>query len=184
MNLPAIYASHYKVPEQLPPDETLDNKEKQSNEADTNEGHFYAPLNIPQGHNIYGLGNAHELDSEKIYQNYGSICIEQPVYNLLEELSTAEGSEGPLRSLSDRTEPVYNVLEGPYIDGFEDPDHYGTIFSEEPVYSSLERPYKGSAEESNYGPQYINEPIYNILEDGPYLSISAEDEVYYGNRVL
>jgi len=137
-------------------------------------------LNIPKEQNIYGLGNSQELDNEEMYQNYNSMCIEQPLYNFLEELSTAEGATG---NLSNETEPVYNVLEEPCGDLFGRSDHYGTISSEGPIYNTLERPYPDGAE-GPYDLEGINEPIYNVLEEEPYPSVSAEDDVYYGTRVF
>ena len=176
----AIYAAHYKVPYQVPMDDIYDKKEEKSDEVDTKVDN-YACLNIPEGSNIYGLRNDLNLD-DKLYQNYHFISIEQPVYNILEELSRLEGSGG---SLNSKTEPVYNVLDEPYADHFEDAHYYGTISSkEEPVYTALERPCQKSAEDPLNESEHVNEPIYNVLEEGDYLSLSGEDNVCYDGRSL
>lgn len=172
----AIYAVHYEVPYQVPMDDIHDKKEKKSDEVDTEVDH-YACLNIPEGSNIYGLRNDLNRD-DKIYQNYHSISFEQPVYNVLEEVSRLEGSD---ESLNSKTEPVYNVLEESHADHFEDTHYYGTISKEEPVYTALERPYQKGAEDLFNESERVNEPIYNVLEEGDYLSLSGEDNGCYND---
>ena len=162
-----MYAPHYRVPDRPAADGTISNIKKQPDHAGSEEHHFYSTLNIPEGRNIYGLGNNQYTDNDKFYQNYGSICIEQPLYNLIEEISTEQGLEGPT---NDGAEQVYSVLEEPYFDDSESSSHYGTISSEEPVYSTLERP-------SQEDPKCVNESIYNVLDEVPNPSISTENEV-------
>ena len=142
---------------------------------------FYASLNVPEGHNIYGLGNAQEpfynvlqepsSGNEEDGQNYGTIRLEQPMYNVLEDLSDMgpgkTGEDGP-----NRFEPVYNVLEEPYPGNAERSQHYGAISVNDPFYNTLEE------SQGRSGPQGTNdEPVYNTLE-GPYPSGAAEDDSY------
>ena len=176
MNVSAIYASNYKVPHvhRTAADGVHCNEKRQTDEGATGVDH-YAPLKIPEEHNIYGPGlNNADHDNEKMYQNYNSLYIEQPVYNFIEELSTSEGSLGK------ETQPMYNVLEGPYLDDLGGIRHYGTVSSEEPVYTTLERPYQEGTEGPFNVSECINEPIYNVLDEGPYPSVPREDDVTYG----
>ncbi len=139
---------------------------------DPNTDHVYAPLNISEGQNIYGHVNTQEpvyrvLESptndndvkSKIYGH--SISIEQPMY-YMEELSV-ERAEGPAQDGANDNQPVYNVLEEPYPEGSEGPGDYGAISPEEPFYSTLEESYAERPDS-----EFINEPIYNVLEEGPY----------------
>ena len=171
MNISAIYALPYKVPHvhRTPADDIDCNKKKQTEEGATEVDVHYAPLKIPQEHNIYRPGNNADHDNENVYQNYNSICAEPPVYNFIEELSTLEGS------LDEEAQPMYDVLEGPCFDEF---DHYGTVSSEEPVYTTLERPYQKDTEGPFNNSECVDEPIYNVLEEGPYPSVSGEDVTY------
>ena len=65
-------------------------------------------------------------------QNYGSVCIEQLIYSLLEELTTGQLLKNPAQ---DSFEPVYNVLEEPDQEPSENPNYFGSILSEQPVYA-------------------------------------------------
>ena len=174
MNVSAIYASNYKVPHvhRTAADGIHCNEKKQTDQGATEVDH-YAPLKIPEEHNIYGIGNNADCN-ENMYQNYNSMYIEQPVYNFIEELPTSAGS------LGEDTQPMYNVLEGPYLDVFSGTDHNGTVSSEEPVYTTLERPYQEGTEGPFNASGCINEPIYNVLDEGPYPGVSREDDVTYG----
>ncbi|XP_078342623.1 uncharacterized protein LOC144628398 [Oculina patagonica] len=161
-----IYASHYQVPNR--------SSETHFTDSDPNTDHVYAPLNISEGQNIYGHVNTQEpvyrvlespsYDNDVKSKIYGhSISIEQPVY-YTEELSV-EGAEGPAQDGANDDQPVYNVLEEPYHEGQEGSDHYGAISSEEPVYNTLDESY---AERPDNDSEFTNEPIYNVLEEGPY----------------
>ena len=131
---------------------------------------MYAPLSIPDGHNIYGH-NVNEpvynvleqptFHPKATLQN-GSTSFEQPVYNVLEELSTTEEPQGIINY---GTEPVYNVLEEPNSEGTGNPGHYGAVSSEGPIYNTLEEP----CTDQPYGIS-TNEPVYNVLEEATYSS--------------
>ena len=150
----ALYASTYDIPNPLYRDETLSRDENQTQPGI--DDHFYAPLNFQQGCNIYGLGSNQDTN-DSIYQNYGAVSIEQPIYSLLEELTTVQPMKNPTQESS---EPVYNVPDEPDQELSENPNHFDSIFPEQPVYNTLESPF-GSGED----PESINEPIYNVLEE-------------------
>ena len=132
---------------------------------------LYAPLDVPEGHNIYGPRNTQEpvynvleqptTDRETHLQNHGPTSLEQPVYNLMEKLSTADEPKGPVNH---GTDPVYKVLEDPNLANTEGPGNYGSNFPEGPIYNTLEEPYLDGPYKANYNSEYINEPIYNVLE--------------------
>ena len=101
----------------------------------TNDGpdsdHFYAPLNIQESHNVYQPGTLrnpfyHVLeeptaDNGTPLQNHdGSTCFEQRVYNIAEEPSNRETTEGPAHH---GAQPLYNVMEDPGLAGGEGPGH-------------------------------------------------------------
>ncbi|CAH3180630.1 unnamed protein product, partial [Porites lobata] len=151
---PALYASTYDIPNPLYRDETLSRGENQTQPGI--DDHFYAPLNFQQGCNIYGLGSNQDTN-DSIYQNYGAFSIEQPIYSLLEELTTVQPMKKPTQESS---EPVYNVPDEPDQELSGNPNHFDSIFPEQPVYNTLESPF-GSGED----PECINEPIYNVLEE-------------------
>lgn len=143
--------------------------ETQQTDDDSIEDHVYAPLNISEGHNIYGHLHTQKTvykaseDSvcDKVTRSHthGPISINQPVYNLLEDLSVVR-SKGPVNDSNNDTQPVYNVLEEPYIEPVDgSPD--------EPVYNTLEKRYPDDVTEPNVS-EFINEPIYYILEEEPY----------------
>ena len=149
---------------------------------------MYAPLSISEGQNIYGHINTQEpvyrvlenppYDNEvKSQANGDPISIEQPVYNLMEELSL-EGTEGRTHDGAHDNQPLYNVLDGPCLEGSEVPEHCGAMPSEEPFYNTLE---ESCEERPDNEPGFINEPIYNVLEEEPYPNVSTESEDY-GSR--
>lgn len=150
---------------------------------DPHTDQVYAPLNISESQNIYGHGNIREplyralenpgYDNDRKSKTYGrAISIEQPVYNLMEELSTP-GADGPVQDGVYDDQPVYNVLEGPYLEDSEGPGHYDTGSPEEPVYNTLEESYVTKLSDD---PKFINEPIYNVLEEKPYPEVLAEGD--------
>ena len=125
---------------------------------DPNSDHEYAPVIIQGGHNICGPGNTQEpfynvleqptSDSENQLQNDGSRCSERPVYNILEEQSTLEAPERPIR---EGAEPVYNVLEDPNLGDVEGSDQYSPITSV-------------GLDDS----ESTNDPVYDVLEEDTY----------------
>ena len=155
-------------------------------------GNVYAPLNIPDGQNIYEhkptkpvynvLDNSASR-SEAPLQS-GPVGIEQPVYNILEKLPNHQ--EDTLQSGPVSIEqPVYNILEELPI------DRENTPFGTEPVYNVLEANGQGDAESSGdngslpsegkihnplEGTKHVedcnvkrdNEPVYNVLEQDHY----------------
>ena len=129
---------------------------------DTKSSNFYAPLNIKEGP-VYGKKDTREpfynALEKPTAENDGLISIEQPVYNLVEELPIAEGTDG---QSNNGGEPVYNVLEDPTLEYEEGLGHYGAISAAEgPIYNSLEE----DSYEANCNSQYSDEPVYNVLED-------------------
>ena len=118
------------IPNPLQRDETLSKDENQTYQPGIDD-HFYAPLNFQSGCNISGPG-CNQDTNDSIYQNYGSVCIEQPIYSLLEELTTGQTMKNPAQ---DSFEPVYNVLEEPDQEPSENPNYFGSILSEQPVYT-------------------------------------------------
>lgn len=170
-----MYASNYQVPHR--------SSETHYTESNPNTDHVYAPLNISEGQNVYGHVNTQEpiyrvlenptYDNDITCLNYGRlISVEQPMYNLVEELSV-KGAEGPARNGACDDQPVYNVLEEPFTGGSEGPDHYGAISLDEPAYDMLERPY---LERPDNNPEFFNEPIYNVLEEDPYPEVPTESD--------
>ena len=92
-------------------------------------GNVYASLKTPDDPNTYG-----ETPPEPVYNDLedsrpysktpfenGPVCIEQPVYNVLEEITTTPGN------VSYRKEQVYNVLEGPDQSDAEGFSNYGFL---------------------------------------------------------
>ena len=141
---PEIYASNYR----LVKDPTADS------------GNVYAPLNIPDGQNIYGhkpIKPDYNMpqNSEAPLQN-GPVSIEQPVYNTLEELPIIPAY------ITYGKKPVYNVLEAPgQLGDAQSSGDYGSVPSEGQIYNTLEDP---KYSEVPYA-KGTNEPIYNVLED-------------------
>ena len=169
----AIYASNYDVPRQQILRGTSLNQKTSPTEDNSQSDNLYAALNIPEGLNIYGPVNAQGAvhnalqesasDNDERFQTYGSICTDQPVYNVLEDLSGRDTVE----CLNNGPEPVYNVLEDPYTEGSEGPACYGATPGDDPVYNTLEESHYHAASPCT------SEPVYNVLE-GPFLS-SAEE---------
>ena len=159
-----MYTSAYSVP-QHPSLPKCANGERAAN--DTKSSNFYAPLNIKEGQ-VYGQRDTREpfynvlekpTAENKTSQNDGLISIEQPVYNLVEELPIAEGTDGQTNSGG---EQVYNVLEDPNLEYEEGLGHYGAISTAEgPIYNTLEE----DNYEANCNSQFSDEPVYNVLED-------------------
>ena len=155
-------------------------------------GNVYAPLNIPDGQNIYGhkptelvynvLDNS--ASRSEVPLQSGPVGIEQPVYNILEELPNHQEDTlqtGPVSI----EQPVYNILEELPI------DRENTPFGTEPVYNVLEANGQGDAESSgdngslpsegkihdtleetkhaeDCNVKRDNEPVYNVLEQDHY----------------
>lgn len=201
INVLAIYASRCKVPHHPSADDIHCDKEKQSNEADTDQDH-YASLNIQEEQNIYGLTDTQEpfynvledpvSDDDIIYQNYGSIVEGpvddgvEPVYNVLEEPDLegtecadhygAISEEGPV---DDDVEPVYNVLEEPDVEGSESADNYGAISEDGPVYvNTLERSYQDGEGPNFDSESGTDEPIYNVVDEDSYPTVSPDEDSF------
>lgn len=124
---PEIYASNYY----LVKDPTADS------------GNVYAPLNIPDGQNIYGHKPI------------------KPDYNIME--NSAPCSEVPLQNGPVSIEqPIYNVLEVPGQRGdAQNSGDHGSVSSTGQIYNTLEdRKYSEDPCVKD-----SNEPIYNVLED-------------------
>ena len=163
-----------------------------SSEKNSPSGGLYAALNIPEGHNVYGPRDS----PDKMSQNYDLSGAEQPVYNVLEDLSV-RGSKEIANNGPHEPEPVYSVLEEPFAEVSEDPTWYGSAPVDDPVYNTLEEPYQytdstyksepvynvlegpdqsGAGEEDRYGPSGFQDPVYNVLE-GPDPE-SSKDGLY------
>jgi len=151
-----------------------------------NPEQFYAPLNIQEGHNVYGPQNNQEpfyhilekptTDGEVPLQEYGVSCLEQPLYNILEELPVTGGLERPTNH---GAEPAYSVLEDPNLVVAKGPGHYGAKSCKGPIYNTLEETYSDDPYIASCNSEHTNEPVYNVLEED--LS-SAMD--YFGARGL
>ena len=101
---------------------------------------MYAPLNIPDGQNIYG----HKPT--------------EPVYNVLD--NSASRSEAPLQSGPVGIEqPVYNILVEELPNHQEDTLQSGPVSIEQPVYNILEE-LAIDREKTPFG----TDPVYNVLE--------------------
>lgn len=201
----ATYASRYDVPQQQGLLGTLLDQKTISSEGNFHSEGAYAALNRPEGHHIYGPGNAQETvynvleDPEAMFQSYGS-GTDQPVYNVLEDLSVKNSGDS-VNNGPTEPEPVYNVLEEPYAEGSEEPAWNGTVTvdgpvyntlvepnqyagylcNNEPTYNVLEAPGHGDAKKTDsYDPasfQDFQDPVYNVLE-GPEPDKSSEDGLY------
>ena len=111
------------------------------------------------------------------------------------ERSYQDGAEGPNNDLEFMNEPIYNVVEeDPYLESSNGSDHDGVVFKEGPVYgNTLERSYQHGAEGPNNDPESMNEPIYNVVEEDPYLEgsngsdchgVISEEEPIGGNTLV
>ena len=65
-----------------------------------------------------------DLDKELRPKKKGPVCVQQPVYNHVEELS-APGAKGPAKARENDTHPECNVLES-YLECSKRPSQYGT----------------------------------------------------------
>ena len=110
----------------------------------------------------------------------GYVSFEQPVYNIMEELSTTEATEGREHYAA---EPEYNVLEDPNLADTRGSGHYGTISSEGPIYKSLEGPYCHDLyyNKLTYNVECTSEQSYNTVEESTRSNISGADK-HAGNR--
>ena len=134
---------------------------------------MYAPLNIPDGQNIYGYKPTEQvynvLDnsasrSEAPLQS-GPVGIEQPVYNILEELPNHQ--EDTLQSDPVSIEqPVYNILEE-LPNHQEDTLQSDPVSIEQPVYNILEELPNHQEDTLQSVPVSTEQPVYNILEELP-----------------
>ena len=107
------------------------------------------------------------------------------------------GFKRPVKDTETDTQPVYNVLEEPYLKASQGLGHCGATSAEGPVdntleepvndkgnntqlvYNVLEGPYLESAEEpSHYGALPIKGPVYNTLE-GPANNIENDTQTMY-----
>lgn len=139
--------------------------------------------------------NTKDLDpAYKVFKQPGfmkdAIRLEQPTYNFVQVLSTAEKNEGPVKR---GREPEHFVLEGRYpeerdtissggqsaSEGQKEPAYHGRA----PVYEVLEEPYPRKEERSSHytisserqstlegqeeAVHHGTAPVYNFLE-GPY----------------
>ena len=68
-----------------------------------------------------------DLDKELRPKKKGPVCVQQPVYNHIEELSVP-GTKGPANGRENDTQPEYNVLES-YLECSRRPSQYGTMMS-------------------------------------------------------
>ena len=170
-----IYESAYTLP-QCP---TANNGPKSE--------HFYAPLNIQEGQNFYGPQNNQEpfyhvlekptVDGEVPLQHHGVNRLEQPVYNIVEELSFKEGLKVPANH---GAEPAYNVLEDPELVVAKGPGQYGARSLEGPTYNTLEQPSSDHPYRANCKSERIKEPVYKVLE----VDLSSAIDKYNGARDL
>ena len=143
---------------------------------------FNAPLKIQEGQNNCGSKTHQEPfyyvlenptpSNERALQIDGSNNLGQIDKYLLEELST-EGLEKPLNH---GAEPLYYVLDDPNFEETKDPSHHGVISFEEPIYNSLEDLSLDDHSEVNCNYKCTNEPVYKVLEEVSYPSISAADK--------
>ena len=167
-----IYKSTYTLPQRPTAKDGL------------NSERIYAALNIQEGHNVYGPPKNQEpfyhvlekptTDGEVHLQQYGVNSLEQPVYNILEELPVTGGLEGPTNH---GAEPVYNVLEDPNLVVAKGPGLYGATSLEGPIYNTLEEPYSDDPYRANCKSERKNEPVYKVLEEDVSLAIDK-----YGAR--
>ncbi|KAL9959628.1 hypothetical protein ACROYT_G032966 [Oculina patagonica] len=155
----SIYAPNYDVPQ-----------------SNSQSGGLYAVHNISDGHNIFGPRDS----QEEMSQNNGLSGIDQPVYNILEDLSVKDSEETVNNGLYE-PETVYNVLEEPYTEGSEGPEWYGSVPMEGPVYNTLEEPYaEGSEGPAWYGSVPVDGPVYNTLEEpNQYADSPSTNEPVY-----
>ena len=162
------------------------------NNDNSNKRLLYAPQNIPEGSNVYGHRNNQEtVMNDMKPQTNGPISVDQCVYGLMEEIIMAT-LNSPVNGNENGTQPVYNILEGSYLDVSQRPGQYDTTSSvyntlkgpvncidkdTKPVYGVLEAPHlKGAEESSHDGTMVSKEPVYYILE-GP-VSDNESEPVY------
>ncbi|KAL9959627.1 hypothetical protein ACROYT_G032965 [Oculina patagonica] len=172
----SIYAPNYDAPQQQVRHGTLRNQHTTSSEENSQSGGLYAVHNIPDGHTIFGPRDS----QEEMSQNKGLSGIDQPVYNILEDLSVKNSKE-TVNNGSNAPEPVYNVLEEPYEEGSEGPAWYGSVPVEGPVYNTSEEPYaEGSEGPAWYGSVPVDGPVYNTLEEpNQYTDYPSTNEPVY-----
>ncbi len=172
----AINTSNYNTPQQQARHGTLRNQQTTSLEENSQSGGLYAVHNIPDGHTIFGPRDS----LEEMSQNNGLSGIDQPLYNILEDLSVKD-SEETVNSGSNAPEPVYNTLEEPYAESSEGPAWYGSVPVEGPVYNTLEEPYaEGSKGPAWYGSVPVDGPVYNTLEEpNQYAGSPSTNESVY-----
>lgn len=169
----AIYASNYQVP--LANRKSSFNAMTNPLEDDSTTGHLYEPLDVPKEQKISGpqskadngpnKNNHLNADNASMFQKYGPINLEQRVYNLVEDLPTPCPGEavndgpndglnnvpsGGLNSDSNRAEPVYHVIEGPFHEPTVKPDPRNSLCTEGPVYCTLEELYTDASNNSSY----------------------------------
>ena len=157
-------------------------------QQDPDTGHVHDPLNnIPQRHSMYGARRTTELPAvpnEMVrfprnatrFQNYGHISIEQLVYNIVEEILTG-GYERPANENNvapKETDPVYNVLEGPYCETSEKRHQYDDVPKDDVTNSDVTTVVVTISDvttdvvtnnDVTIDDATPDEPVYSILED-------------------
>ena len=79
-----------------------------------------------------------DLDKNLRPKKKGPVCVQQPVYNHVEELSVP-GAKGPAKGRENGTQPECNVLES-YLECSKRPSQYGTMMSsKELVFNTMEK---------------------------------------------
>lgn len=79
-----------------------------------------------------------DLDKNLRPKKKGPVCVQQPVYNHVEELSVP-GAKGPAKGRKNGTQPECNVLES-YLECSKRPSQYGTMMSsKELVFNTMEK---------------------------------------------
>ena len=89
-----------------------------------------------------------DLDKELRPKKKGPVCVQQPVYNHMEELS-APGAKGPAESRENDTQPECNVLES-YLECSKRPSQYGTMMSsQELVFKTMDKSKPDNTKKAN-----------------------------------
>ena len=146
LSFSAIDAPRYDVPQQHVLQGTSCNQKTISSEGTSHSDGVYTALSIPEGHHIYGHGNAQEpvynnfQDPKIMSLNYGS-GIDQPLYYAWEDLSVKDSGES-VNNGPTEPEPMSNALEEPYAEGSEEPGCHGNVTVDGPLYDNLEEPYQ------------------------------------------
>jgi len=99
-----------------------------------------------------------DLDKELRPKKKGPVCVRQPVYSHVEELSVP-GANGPAKGRENDIQPECNALES-YLECSKRPSQYGTtISSAELVFNTMEKSKPG-IQGNPMIPEYVNDPIF------------------------